>query len=201
MDEPEIKPIESKGRGCLVVAGVGVGFVILMAILIPIAREKSRRDFEQSQSELRMRLFSQVKNGDDGSRIFIFDPIQIEMLANDADCVANLKMLYFSSVDLSSPHVSAAGKLTNVRQICFYDSDNPDNLLLAMKGLHSVEEVQFETSHIPDNTATILTGFPNLKKVGIDGQIFTEAQEKHFRETLPGIILELTETASDIESE
>jgi hypothetical protein len=185
MDEPKIKSMESKGRGCLVLASVGLGFVILMAILIPIAREMSRRDFERSRSELRMRMFSQVKNGDDGSRVFIFDLLQIEMLANDADCVANLKMLHFSSVDLSNPLVSAAGKLTNVRTIYFYDSYNPENLFLAMKGLPSVEEVQFETSHIPDNTATLLTGFPNLKKVGIDGQILQRPKksilEKHYQ--------------------
>jgi hypothetical protein len=193
MDSQTDSPQQSSNRGCLIAAGVGIGLLILAIIFIRFVREKARRDFELNQAELRMEMFNQVKAGDDGSKSVIFDLLQIEMFADDADCVANLKMLYFSEVDLSDPHVSAAGKLTNVKTIYFYSCYNPESLLLTMKGLPSVEEVEFETSHIPDDTATLLAGFPNLKKVGIYGQVFTKSQEEHFRETLPDINLEITD--------
>jgi hypothetical protein len=112
MDSQTDSPQQSSNRGCLIAAGVGIGLLILAIIFIRFVREKARRDFELNQAELRMEMFNQVKAGDDGSKSVIFDLLQIEMFADDADCVANLKMLYFSEVDLSDPHVSAAGKLT-----------------------------------------------------------------------------------------
>lgn len=142
-----------------------------------------------------------IKEGHDGSGIVILDPVLIEMLASDKECIANLKKLSVLSLNLSDPRISAAAKLKNVKSIDILSSSHPDKLLQAMRGMPSVEEIYFETSYLPHNAIDILADFPNLKRIILGDQIVSQDLEILLKERLPGIRLDIPDLEIPVKSE
>jgi hypothetical protein len=111
------------------------------------------------------RFFNMVKAGDDGRMIFVIDPLLVEMLASDEQCIANLTYLRFVDADLSDPRYEAVAKLKNLRTLHFYSCYNSEKVLAAMKGMPSVEEITFETMRGSEERERLLKTFPNLKRI------------------------------------
>ena len=144
MSFPNDPPRKGSGWGCLIAVLLAMAVIVAGGAMIASARKSARRDSERRKSERETESYQIVKAGDDGSRISVVqDPLLIEKLANDADCVANLTTLNLGMVDLNGPQTDAAGKLVHVKEVVFYDCDGAGRLLTAMSGLESIEELSF----------------------------------------------------------
>ena len=114
------------------------------------------------------------------------DPLLLQMLADDAECAANLTTLQFSMVDVSGTPAAAAKSFRNVREIGFYDCGGADDLLRALEDSPAVEEIFFEMAITSEMIASMST-FSNLKKVTIYGYRVSAEQEALLRQTLPRV--------------
>jgi hypothetical protein len=195
LDQATTNPPKKRTRGRLVVEVCVVVLIILVLVgLITCASTSDGVDIHKS-------FYDKIKNGDDGSGIVILDPVLIEMLASDKECIANLKKLSVFSLNLSDPRISAAAKLKNVKSIDILSCSHPDKLLQAMRGIPSVEEVYFETSYLPHIAIDILGEFPNLKRVIVGDQIVSQDLEMLLKERLPGIHLDIPDLETSPKSE
>jgi hypothetical protein len=190
MESTAMPPRASSGRGRLVAAATVALVLVGLGSAVYLVLQSDQREFDRRQAVRRSESVEKVRAGDDGSGITIFDPLLLEMLASDTDCVANLTTLCFSMADLSSREVASAGKLVNVKKIVFYSCHGADDVLTAMQGLPSVEELYFEVSGISDDGVRRLAAFPNLRNVRFE-QVIDEQREDLLRETLPGVVIEI----------
>jgi len=192
MSVPDETPRKGSGWGCLIAVLVAVAVIVAGGAMIAAAQKSSRLALQRKMAAWATERFQKVKAGDDGSHTAVFlDPLLIEMLANDADCVANLTTLNLDMVDLNSPQSDAAGKLVNVKKVSFYDCDGRRRLLTAMTGLESIEEVSFDTT-VTDDEVRLLGTFPNLRRVHFPW-VNSPAREKLIRDTLPGVEIQIDE--------
>lgn len=183
------------GLGCLIAIAIAVAVVVGIAAMMSTAQKAARRDSERKMTEWRNEAFQKVKSGDDGSGVEVYrDPRLIEMLASDADCVANLTTLNLSMVDLNGPQTAAAVKLVNVKKILFYDCRGPESILTPMKGSGSIVEIGFDATLLSDDGVRLLAHFPNLKRVHF-AWINEPAREKLLRDTLPGVEIQTASMA------
>jgi hypothetical protein len=194
MSAPNESATNGLGRGCLIALAVAMAFVVGIVTLISSRQKAANPDFERKKAGWRTESFQKVKAGDDGNGIFVYlDPRLIEMLANDADCVANLATLILNMADLSGPQTASAGRLVNVKKVVFYDCAAAGNLLTAMKGLGSIEEIAFDTTQLSDADVRLLATFPNLKRVHF-AWVNDPSREKLLRDTLPGVEIQIDES-------
>jgi hypothetical protein len=147
-------------KGCLIAFAVGILLLVAAYYAIIAYDEYQHNKFITEQCT---KYFNYVKAG--GSGCLVIDPLGIEMLASDEQCIANLKYLHFTSVDLSDPRYESVTKLKNLRTIEFYDCHNDDKLLAAMQGMPSVEEMEFDSMRESAERERLLKTFPNLKTV------------------------------------
>jgi hypothetical protein len=104
MGFPSSLPEQRSKQGCRIAFVIGAAVVVGLGLAVRSRHEASRREFERKRAEGRDEFFAKVKAGDNGDGSFVFlDPRLIEMLASDADCMANLTTLNLSSVDLTPP--------------------------------------------------------------------------------------------------
>jgi hypothetical protein len=193
MSFPNDPPRKGSGWGCLIAVLVAVAVIVAVGAMIASARKSSRLAFERKKVAWATERFEKVKAGDDGSHTSVFlDPLLIEMLANDAECVANLTTLNLSSVDLNGPQTDAAEKLVNVKKVVFYDCDGAGRLLTALSGLESIKELSFDTTQLTDDDVPLLATFPNLRRVHF-AWVNSPAREKLIRDTLPGVDIQIDE--------
>jgi len=92
---------------------------ITLALGITYLREQSRLRLERQRAEWRQKRFNDVKNG--GTQATVMDSLLLPMLANDPECVANVRSLYFSMVEIDPEEAENVVRLTNVNDIGFYE--------------------------------------------------------------------------------
>lgn len=194
MTKSPTSPETGQHRSCL--AAIVIVGLIMAAIgaagfwALTKAAERSRKEFEQNQAERRVEYFGKVKAGGDGSRISIMDPLLLEMLAEDADCVANLTELSLAMVDIAGKPSLAAKSLVNVRKIVFYDCVGADELLRALQGSAAVEDIYFEQTYLSDDGVQLLATFPNLKEAHFE-DVTDASREKLLKTALPDVNLKI----------
>lgn len=147
-------------KGCLIALVVGIGLLVAAICSFPYLEEYQHNKYV---TEKATDLYNAVKAG--SYQGMVFDPLMVEMLANDEQCIANLTYLYFVDIDLSDPRYKAVAKLKNLRSLEFYDCENDEKLLDAIKGMPSVEEMEFDSMRESEERERLLKTFPNLKKV------------------------------------
>lgn len=151
------KPIMS--RGCLVSLVVSMAFVGLLVIGIPFQREKQRLSFERQKAEWRQDAVERVKRGDQYA--LIMDSKLLPMLANDADCVANLNALSFSMMQMTDEDARFVSQLSNVETLSFYDTRGADLVLENARNL-PIMQMGFDMSRLPKDSLRTLSESPDL---------------------------------------
>jgi hypothetical protein len=157
-------PPPSSPTGCLIgclIAFVG-GIVLLFAAFYsyPYLEEYQHNKFI---TEKCTEYFNDIKAG--GDWCLVIDPLGIEMLVSDEQCIDNLTFLRFIEVDLGDPRYEAIVKLKNLRTLDFYNCHNVEKLFAVMQGMPSVEEMEFDSMRESPERDRLLKTFPNLKKV------------------------------------
>ena len=147
-------------KGCLIAFVVGI-LLLTAAYYAIIYYDEYQHNVYITKTCTR--AFNEVKEGVSGC--LVIDPLVIEMLARDEQCIANLHYLNFVDVDLSDPRYEAVAKLKNLRILEFYNCHNDEKLLNAMHGMLSVEEMEFDSMRESEERERLLKTFPNLKKV------------------------------------
>jgi hypothetical protein len=146
--------------GCLIAFVAGIALLFASPSIYFYFEEQRHQAYITKEAT---ELFNEIKAG--GNWGMIFDPLMIEMLASDEQCITNLTRLYFSAADLSDPRYKAVAKLKNLRTLEFYDCYHDDKLLAAMQGMPSVEEMEFDSMRESAERERLLKTFPNLKTV------------------------------------
>jgi hypothetical protein len=85
-------------KSCLIAFVVGIALLVAAFYSFPYLEEYQHNKYITKEST---ELFNDVKAG--GNEGMVFDPLMIEMLASDEQCIANLTYLYFVNVDLGDP--------------------------------------------------------------------------------------------------
>jgi hypothetical protein len=152
------------------------------------AQKRAEEHRRQVDAERRADFVQRVKDGNDGSRIFFFDPILPGELASDPQCVANLTRASFFMVDVSDPRFEKVRELVNVRHLHFYDCAGMEVLLKRLAGMPSVETIFFESNKLKPEELDVLATFPNLKSYRMWYEAPPEYR-KALERTLPGVEL------------
>ena len=157
-------PAESKkpSRGCLSCLVFLIAFVVALPFGISFIREQERLAHERWKAEKREECFSEVKNG--AKLGFVFDPLLLPMLANDADCVANLEELYFTTGEIDSESAKHIARLANVKQIDVYEAGGVDFIVENARNL-PIESMCFESVRLSKESLRSLSDFPKLREV------------------------------------
>ena len=156
----ETKPFLS--RRCLVSLVISLTVLGLLFRGIPYVREQQRLSFERQNAEWRQNAYQRVKHGDD--QVSIMDSKLLPMLASDADCVANLKALYFSMSEIADGDARFVSQLSNVQTLSFYDCQGADLILKNAREL-PITRMGFKMSRLPKDSLRTLSEFPELSKV------------------------------------
>lgn len=158
-------------RSCLTCLAVLVLLAIALPLGISYLREQSRLAVERRQAEWRQKWFDDVKNGD--AQVSVMDPLLLPMLANDADCVANLEYLHFAMVDIKPEDAKHVARLTNVKKIGFYDTRGADSVLKHARDL-PIESLFFEIARLSGDSLRSLSDFPKLTKVHFEHVMYPD---------------------------
>ena len=113
-------------------------------------------------SRVARKWFSTVKEGE--HRVSVLDAQLLPMLAEDNDCIKNLKELCFAMVEITPEHAAHVARLVNVRSIHFYDTRGADFVLEYSRNL-PIEELSFDSTPLSHDFLRILTELPCLKKL------------------------------------
>jgi hypothetical protein len=147
-------------KGCLIAFAIGIALLFAMFYSFPYFEEYQHNKFV---TETCARYFNDIKSG--GNGCLVIDPLIIEMLASDEQCIDNLTFLRFIEVDLSDPRYEAILKLKNLRTMDFYNCHNAKTLFDVMEGMPTVEEIIFDSMRETFERKQLMKTFPNLKKV------------------------------------
>lgn len=158
-------------------------FVGLLVIGIPLLREQQRLSFERQKEEWRQNAFDRVKHGD--HRVSIMDPKLLPMLANDADCVANLNELNFSMTAITNEDAQFVSRLSNVQTLYFYDTRGADLVLENARDL-PISKMGFEMARLTKDSLRTLSDFPELTDVHFEHVMYPD--EIAILKTLPSRI-------------
>lgn len=166
MDEPDSSSKSStSSRNCLTCLTILILFAIILPIGILYLREQARLNLERQRSEWRRKWRDDVKNGN--TQATVMDSLLLPMLAKDPECVANVRSLYFSMVNIAPEDAENVASLTNVKDIGFYDTSGADIVLKHARDL-PIESLFIEGSHVSHDSLRALSEFPMLKKVHFD---------------------------------
>jgi hypothetical protein len=164
---------------------------VLLAIALPFAvsylLEQSRLNIERRRAQWRQKWFDDVKNGD--TQAMVMDSELLPMLANDPECVANLESLYFSCVTIAPEDAKHVARLTNVKDIGFYDTSGADVILDHAGGL-PIESLFFECSPVSHDSLRALSEFSKLQKVHFE-QGMSPDEIAILKELRPEIVVEI----------
>lgn len=165
--------------------------LILLAIGLPLGisylRRQARLNLERQRAEWRQKCFDDVKNGD--TQAMVMDSLLLPMLAQDPECVANVRSLYFSMVNIDSTVAQNVASLTNVEDIGFYDTSGADIVLRHARRL-PIESLFFEVSHVSHDSLRALSEFPKLKKVHFE-QVMAPDEIAILKALPSGIVVEV----------
>ena len=178
----------------------GVCGVVAVAIIAASFAFESRRAARRSDEaraeylhQCSQREFEKVKAGQQD--VLVFSPELIIMLANDQQCIQNVKRLQLFGCDLRLPGYEHIQKLSNVRHISFDESRNADAILPLLKSMPSVDSLYFYAVRVTDEMQTQLAAIPTLKTVG-HGSIERKDAEALARK-LPNVAVEMDDPHSD----
>lgn len=141
---------------------VSLAFVGLLVIGITFQREKQRLSFERQRTQWRQGSFDRVKRGDQFA--LIMDSKLLPMLANDADCIANLSGLSFSMTQITDEDARFVSQLSNVQTLSFYDTRGADLVLENARDL-PITQMGFDMSRLYKDSLRTLSQFPDLSKL------------------------------------
>jgi len=158
-------------RGCVSCLTAIAVIAIILPIGIRYARQHARLKSERQQAEWRQKWFSMVKQGD--SRVSVLDAQLLPMLAEDNDCIKNLKELCFAMVEITPEHAAHVSRLANLRSIHFYDTRGADYVLAHSRNLR-IEELSFDSTPVSHDSLRIVTELPCLKKLHFGYELGSE---------------------------
>lgn len=140
--------------------------IAVIAIILPLAirraRQQARLESERQQAERRQMWFLRVKQG--GSAVSALDAQLLPMLAEDNDCIRNLKELHFAMVEITPENATHISRLTSLRSIAFYDTRGADYVLEHSRDL-PLEELSFDKTPVSHDSLRIVTKLPCLTKL------------------------------------
>ena len=182
---------KSKAPGCALAAVIAIAMVCLLGWWFRHEQEQARLTRLRQDAARSAEFVQQVKDGDDGSRIFFGESLLAGKLAADPQCVTNLRRASFFMADLSDPGYAQVRRLTNVRELSFYDCGSIGTFLTNLKSMPSIETISFgDTKPMGDEEIPILASFPNLKKVHL-GHDVRAAERDIWEKTLPNAEIEI----------
>ncbi len=149
-------------RGCALCLLAIAVIAIILPLAIRRARQQTRLESERQQAEWRQMWFMRVKQG--GPAVSVLDAQLLPMLAEDNDCIRNLKELHFAMVEITPENAAHISRLTNLRSISFYDTRGADHVLEHSRDLR-IEELSFDSSPVSQDSLRIVTELPCLKKL------------------------------------
>jgi hypothetical protein len=168
----------------------------LVAVFIFYRQHENRKLWEARAREYQQRNqkeFHKVKAG--RADALVFSPDLIVMLANDADCIRNLKRIQLFGDDLNKPGYEQIQKLSNIHHISFDESRGVDTILPLLKDMPSVDSLYFYVVAMTDKIQAQLASIPSLKKVR-HGSIERKDADALARR-LPNVIIEMDDLYSD----
>jgi hypothetical protein len=170
-------------RGFLIFIVVSAAFVTLLAVGVLYLQERQRLFLEREEARWRQEAFDRVKSGE--HRVTIMDPILLSMLADDAECVANLEELCFSMTKITPEESRYVSKLANVTSLFFYDTEGADFVLENARSL-PIKNMGFEMARLSNDSLLALSDFPALSNVRFEHVMY--ADEIALLKTLPARI-------------
>ena len=162
IDNEERTGFEKPSRGCASCLTAIVALTVLLPLAILYSRQHARLESERQRAEWRQKWFSTVKQGD--HKVSVLDAQLLPMLAEDNDCVKNLKELCFAMVEITPEHAAHVSRLANLRSIHFYDTRGADYVLAHSRNL-PIEELSFDSTPVSHDSLRIVTELPCLKKL------------------------------------
>lgn len=173
-----------------------IGISAITALVVVYIQHENRRWREAYAKERLQRdqkEFDKVKAG--SAEVSVFSPDLIVMLANDPDCIRNLKSVRLCFDDLSTPGYEQLHKLSNVHYISFDESRGVDTILPVVKDMPSVDSLYFYVVAMTDNIQSQLAAIPTLKKVR-HGSIERKDAEALARK-LPNVLVEIDDDSPE----
>ena len=175
MTEPstvETTPVVS--RGCLKSLVLPAVILVLFVIGLPFLREQQQLALERRNVERRQKSFDAVKRGE--PRVLIMDPKLLQMLADDADCVANLRELDFSMTKITAEDASHVSRMSNLELLNFYDTHGADFVLENAREL-PIKKMGFEMARLSKDSLRSLSDFNELTEVHFEHVMFPDEIE------------------------
>jgi hypothetical protein len=173
--------------GWLIAIALLTLFTALFAYELHYSERRRSEEHGRLEHQRAAKAFAKVKSG--ATDVAINSPELIVMLANDKDCINNLRSIYFFMAVMSDPRYAQTANLTNVADISFYDCNDLDRFLVTINGMPSLTTLYFESVKLDDDILKSLRSFPNLKKVQFD-QILDQHQIEVLAKEVPNVIAE-----------
>ncbi|MEM6798148.1 MAG: hypothetical protein AAF589_01415 [Planctomycetota bacterium] len=143
------------------------------------AEERQQLHLERCVEEYR-----RIKEG--ASNAMVWGPELIEMFANDADCIENIRTLYFVCDDIGDPRFLRVDELHNVEDMGFYCGGVPDGVVSKALQLPSLNRLSFESAGPSDKVLERLSDCPSLESVEFC-QVMPDETIQQLREAMPGV--------------
>lgn len=170
MTEPSITertPVVS--RGCLKSLVFPALVLALIAFGIPLLRQQQQLALDRRNAERRQELFDAVKRGE--PRVLIMDSKLLQMLADDTDCVANLRELDFSMTKVTAEDASHVSRMSNLELLYFYDTHGADFVLESAREL-PIKKMGFEMARLSKDSLRSLSDFQELTEIHFEHVMF-----------------------------
>lgn len=149
-------------RGCLKSLVFPAVVLVLFVIGLPFLQEQQQLALERRNAERRQELFDAVKRGE--PRALIMDSKLLQMLANDADCVANLRELDFSMTKITAEDARHVSRMSNLELLYFYGTHGADFVLENAREL-PIKKMGFEMARLSKDSLRSLSDFKELTEV------------------------------------
>ena len=172
-------------------------FCGVIAYLVHLGHQQSIAEIQHAQQHRESESFEAVKGGK--SEVTVYQsPEILSMLADDPDCVRNLRSVCFFICELGDPRFFKLSKLTNVREIAIYDGRGVEAFLKAIGGMPSIERISFESIRLDDEMLEQLAAFPNLKRVHFERDL-DPSQIELLQRVIPNVEIEMVNTLGETE--
>lgn len=173
--------------GCQIIAIGTVVFVAGLVGFVVLYIKSEQAAAARQRAASRASIVASVKSG--RSETHIWDLEVLPLLADDADCRANLTSVWFDMTfvdDPADPRLDRIGELTKLQTIGFYDCRDTDRILWAAKDLPALESLTFRGAAISERGTQALSAMPNLKNLDFQ-QIMSQPDIDRLRELLPNV--------------
>jgi Leucine-rich repeat (LRR) protein len=147
--------------GCsFVAAACLLAVVVLLLILVPMLRERSREAF------LRAELDGVRATG----RVYSLRPEDVETLVNDPECrnLVTEVLITGDFADINDKRFHALKQLPKLKAIDLEYVGCVDDFLEGIQGAKSLEEITLHRAGVSDKAMHHILSFPNLKRLAFD---------------------------------